>query len=298
MIRISPIVIFAALACLSSCSDDTSSLRTEFWRGEERRHSLETQIALASMNLEKELERARNSEAVTSAFQAVDSRRADLVAHKETLEGEIASLQERIERVRTEGIARIRTRRTGQDFPELVALDGRVYLDVSVRGVTDAGIEFRHRNGSARLSASELTREHRDFFAIDTATSAAAISRENRETLAYERWVDRRLESIESAAADAGGQVERRKPTKEKAIASIHPETWTSALDEPPRALGSGRRIYRPTRYRYYNYYPANPCPSYYPTRYNYRPGSVPIRGSVGSPTPRWGTTSTPYCPR
>lgn len=287
------IIFSAAAACLTSCSDEGSANRTEFWRGEERRHVLETRVKLAAMELEKEQDRAARSEATAAAHRSVNARRTELLARRQALDSRIDFLEGEIQRVRSEGIARIRSSRTGSDIDQLTALDGRTYLDVSIRRITDAGIEFRHRNGSARLSAPELNAEQRDFFALDTASSVAAIDRENRRALAYEHWVDRRLKQIVATPLDTGPSTPLRHSTSSRRVlAGRSRDAAPSPLDEPPRAIGTGRRVHHTTRYRYYNTYSG-----YCPARYYYRPPSVPIRGSAGSSTPRWGTPRTPYCP-
>jgi uncharacterized protein YqiB (DUF1249 family) len=229
-----------------------------WWERESERIRLAGQLELAEFRqvraagaaasvaeLARERE-ARSERAV--ALEAALALRADLAMRVAALEAELAHFQ-------AVSVEQRRQRMVGMSYPELVVATGRVYQDVSVAAVSDAGVVIRHRDGSARLGYTALTEEQREWFAMSHEAARAAEEREREMALAYESALDRQLASIEREQRQRSVELsdrERRESDARRASAAMSASATTaragSALSQPARALGSGT----PSRYRLY----------------------------------------------
>ena len=236
-----------------------------------------------------ELAREREARAErAAALEAALALRADLATRVAALEAELANYQ-------AASVEQRRQRMVGMSYPELVVATGRVYQDVSVAAVSDAGVVIRHRDGSARLGYTALTEEQREWFAISHEAARAAEKRERETALAYESALDRQLASIEREQRQRAVELsdrERRESDARRASAAMSASATTaragSALSQPARAFGSGTpsryRLYRDSIYRdrarYGTYYYVYPCRQVSPaanvSRLNDLPNSFP----------------------
>jgi len=84
---------------------------------------------------------------------------------------------------------------TGEKFPSLTIQGGREYLDVTIRQVTEAGLEIRHQDGLARIGFPDLDEAWHQRF----------------------RWQEsERLKLLEQEIADFYGMGEAAKPVAAK----------------------------------------------------------------------------------
>lgn len=206
---------------------------------------------------------------------------AELRKQVDSLAQEITDLDSQLEQLAVENARKARAKAAGMRFDQLEAASGRTYQDVTVTQVTDGSVALRHRSGTARLRASDLTSEQRTLFGVSTEAAMREARVEASQARAYE-------EHLQAAAASAEPARERRSARSRissrvnSAIASRSSRNRDSnrPLAQPARTVGSGSvyRVRRSSRPRYYSVYSYNPY-SYgggYPLRtFPERPGNI-----------------------
>jgi hypothetical protein len=90
-----------------------------------------------------------------------------LVNRKNQLTDSITQLEAESLRYRAEYQQKSWARAIGENLGNLKLQSGREYLNVTITRVSGAGLEIRHENGFARISASDLDPKLRDRFQIE-----------------------------------------------------------------------------------------------------------------------------------
>lgn len=130
--------------------------------------------------------------------------------------------------------------------------DGRVYRDVTVTSITDAGISIRHAEGTARLGFERLSAEQREQFGITREGAAALLARERNARAAYEahlaakqkEWQEKQQQAREELLArQAAARLEAQREPEAREATSI-----VSVLEVPrfPIIRGSDNQILYP----------------------------------------------------
>lgn len=257
---------FLALAILSMSSCDRSQeneASVEWWKIEGEKRKLGTELEIAQL-------RIADLEHQDSEVQEIKESRKELSERLRSLQSELAELRQGNADLRSaiqivanakpwlERHAELR----GDHLESLTSAEGRTYHDVQITRVTGIGLEFRHSEGVARLAASDLTLEQRQFFQLDLQRSAALLSIEREKQAALARNAASQTRSTRVA--------EPPQPTRPRLTfpetASRAPLVSTSPLDEPARPLGNSRYGYSPRSTRYYYVWntgsPARRCAS------------------------------------
>jgi hypothetical protein len=91
-------------------------------------------------------------------------RATGLADQKTTLEEEVAVLRKEFDDYRTKYLRQIRTAAAGEKLDELSSRQGKVYRGVTIKRVTEAGLEFTHASGLATLKPDELADSWRERF--------------------------------------------------------------------------------------------------------------------------------------
>ncbi|MDB6078876.1 MAG: hypothetical protein JWO82_2623, partial [Akkermansiaceae bacterium] len=186
------LLLVALAASLPSCErHSTAQNDAEWWRLEGDREASAQRLTL----LQTRFERAT---AVQLEVDSIFASTGNLAQAKRTLESQraqvaadIAALDDQVQDARHQWAAAKRSATVGRSFTSLTSRAGRTYENVTVTRVTDAGIEFRHQNGSGRFSALEMTPQQMDDFGIESADAIAAHQQERADAHAYNRAVDK-----------------------------------------------------------------------------------------------------------
>lgn len=284
-----------------------------WWQGEQERIELTHRLALDEFRLEhhggyplEDLEVLQQSnQALTRSVRSLKLRKLALAEEIESMEGEFAGFRDAI-------LRNARYRLIGTKMDELASLSGKVYKEVTVASIDDAGVTIRHADGSARLRCGDLDASQRLRFGLDAELALAAVEKESRDALAYARWLDDRLEVLHDQ------QVESAEQAREKDLALRRQRSMLAARDrneasmrplaQPATSFGTGGsrfyssyRSYRPTR-RYVYYTPS--CTPYcspnpVQTRSSWTTSSVrrPIPPSPVSNRTSFANTTLPSVP-
>lgn len=176
-----------------------------------------------------------------------------------------------------------RAEETGKRYAEYQTMAGRVYKDVLVTKIDDAGIYLNHADGAARLRFEHLSPEQRKQFGITKEGAAAVYAQEMKAQAAHEAKVkEQQKAKRELLAKETAARIEVERVAAAKALVEkkeIAPKI-VSTVEIPtlPTVNGSGTGVLYGTRrynssrsthyynggYRYYS-------PTYYP---HYTPSS------------------------
>jgi hypothetical protein len=184
-----------------------------------------------------------------------------------------------------EDIEKRRAEETGKKYKEYTTLEGRVYKDVTITEITDAGISISHADGLARLRFEHLTPEQRKDFGITKEGAAAIYAGEMKVQAAYEAKVEAHQKEQQKAKDElllkqTVALLEAERLAAERAQRQAVATKIESTVEIPafPVIRGSdnavlyGNRRYSPSRTTYYSdggyFYPGNYgyySPAYYP---------------------------------
>jgi hypothetical protein len=253
-----------ALAALPSCKRNTDArMDPQWWKLEADRVELVQEIKLQKLRLGEE-DKVREYAALKSRVAKNDAALAELRGSAATLRSEVANLAAAASAERDNWIASVRASAVGKNFETFSGSGGRTYEDVTITRVTDVGIEFRHSQGSARLSATDLSPELHDDFGLDSSAALAALEREKAAARAYESFIEERMvvvnadrEKKQLAAAEL--ETERitatAKARSEAYSARLAAKESSNPLRASARAVGSrGSTWYSGYSYRYSRY--------------------------------------------
>ena len=265
-------ITFALSLVAVGCAKRDGSIA--WWQGEQQRIELTHQLALKEFRLERlgandlpELEKLRMANQVmTASLKSLKQRHSALGEEIESLQGSFAGFRETV-------IQNQRSRVIGRSFSQLTSISGRVYHEVTVASIDDAGVAIRHVDGTARLKYQELDSAQRLMFALEPDLALAAAEKESQNLAIYEQWIDGQLDlqrdKIAVAARMEDYQEQISKANRAAAIARQSLAAKSSPLAKPATSFGAVRSRYsssyrseRPTYYRYVYYAPNNYTPS------------------------------------
>lgn len=293
---------------LSSCKRGSDArAEAEWWTLEGERAELAARVEILRMRVEAREEDSTKRAAVKLAHRTARDACAALEARAAELKAELPAMEAALERSWSEALADRRARQAGREIPVLRCAEGREFTQVHVIRVSEAGIEFHHATGIARLTADDLTAGQHEEFGIDAARAQDVIAAEHAATREYHRQVDivsarTREKERREAAAEA-----QRRPAPVIAANTWNPTGLGSArrlspLSESPRSFGRSRNVYTTI---YGGYYPVYSTGNR--STFTTRPFSTPSNARYGPQSPSLQNTrfalpappriTTPSCP-
>lgn len=311
------LLLVALAAGLPSCERHNATAKNdaEWWRLEGDRQASAQRLTLLQNQLNRALANQQGAGDIGSDSVNLAETKAALEKQRNRLTGEITELDDQVKDARHQWSESKRSAMLGKSLATLTSRSGRTYENVTITGVTDAGIEFRHENGTARFGAYELTSRQMDDFGIESADALAAHRQELADSHAYFNAVEKARAAQDADDDDSDDKVRGKTASNrnKKSTASNSGSSSSSAsrggssssgngpaiasnsglsgngsrsrLNDSPRAVGrpASERPYRPSAY-------------YYGTGYYYwnRPTTNYVRGG-GTTTPVVrGTPSSP----
>ncbi len=184
-----------------------------------------------------------------------------------------------------------RAEETGKKYKEYVTVSGRVYRDVTITEITDAGVSITHADGLSRLRFEQLTPEQRKDFGITKEGAAAVYTEEMKVQAAYEAKVEAQQKEQQNAkdellAKQTAALLEAEKAVRPQKIISSKIES-TLEIPTYPVIRGSGNAVLYGTR----RYTPSS-------TNYYYNGGyGYPAGYGYYSPTHHHHYSPTEHCP-
>jgi hypothetical protein len=245
----------------------------EFWMNEREKIELVHKNELASYRIaQTPYERFEELERLTELLSENESALRKLRGKHASLTLEITRIETEIDALVQTAAQQQRARAQGMKFASLESRNGRVFEQVLVTGVDDAGVSIRHQNGSTRLRYADLTDEQRLFFVMDEASALAAEDAERRNSLAYELRIEKELGVIRLDQERRAVERKREESGRiaSRVMASSMARKETSPLSRPATPFGRGSSYRRSPYYSVSRYY--------YPGQtYVYRPYVPPI---------------------
>ncbi len=180
-----------------------------------------------------------------------------------------------------------RAEETGRTYKEYATASGRVYQNVIITSINDAGISLTHADGTARLRFEHLTPEQREKFGITQEGATAVYAAEQKakaeheaklaeQEKAHQEWLAKQVSAKSKAdqllADHPSGLIQQGKTVIESTleIPNLPP---IQSSDGSVLYGNTGQNSYRgPIRSHGGYVYPAG---YYYPSRY-YAPYPVP----------------------
>ncbi len=253
-----PFIATAVAFSLSGCEKQQN--QTAWWAGEQERMELTHQL---------DLQKFRYDQVYTGDFtelghvhaksQAAAARAVSLRREQAELSREVDSLNSQWPKFRESTLRSQRQRAMHKTFETLRLASGRKFQKATISSIDDAGVTIRHAVGSARLRFTDLDAGERVFFGLEADLALAAHEKETRETVAYELWVAKRMESIHLSEVAMASDIHRHEPaSRGKSSDSPAPQIVASnvrPLRQPAKSVGSSDNGgYRYSSHR--NYYP------------------------------------------
>ncbi len=247
--------------------------RAEFWINEREKIELLHKIELAEYRISQTpYGRFEDLERLSGLLSENESTLRSLRGRHASLTFEIARLETEIDTLVQTAAKQQRAHAQGMKFASLESRNGRVFEQVLVTSVDDAGVSIRHQDGSTRLRYGDLTDEQRLFFVMDEASALAAEDTERRNSLAYELSIEKELGVIRLDQERRAVERKREESGRiaSRVMASSMARKETSPLSRPATPFGRGSSYRRSPYYSVSRYY--------YPGQtYVYRPYVPPI---------------------
>ena len=303
-------VLFApacmALCLSTSCRKGAAGhAEAEWWILEGERAELASKVELLNLRLAGAEERT----AAASAARVADRRSRETLAALEVRAGALRQalpeLEAALDGARAQALADRRAAQAGRELASLRSSGGREFTAVRLIRATEAGIEFHHATGIARLTADDLTPAQQEEFGIDASRARDLIASEQAATREYHRKVDEvvaRQREEESRLAAMQAAIPRTSPVSARPSNTLLGSGSTlgqtrrlGSLSESPRSFGRSRytRTWWDAPYVVYRNTPA----PVYGARTLYGPRTQsPNLGRFAFPTPP--RPSTPPCPQ
>ncbi|MCU0796933.1 MAG: hypothetical protein MUF31_13480 [Akkermansiaceae bacterium] len=306
-IPLSAVVLF-----LGACRGGSNArLEAECWALEGEKAELEAKIEILEMRLSASDKDLAQRKTVMAADRRTREELAMLEVTVERLREDVPRLETTLQETISQALSDRRAAQAGREFASLRSGQGREFTEVKVIRVTEAGIEFHHSSGIARLTADDLTVEQHEEFGIDMGESQRAVASEIAATREYHRRVDH-VSARQRAREERDAAMAQVTVTPSPVATGSRP--WNavsgsslnrrqSTLDQAPRAFGRSARwsggttvVYGGTYYSSGNrsYLPSHP--RYSNPRALYRGQSPSLRNTrFAFPTPP--TSTRPACP-
>ncbi len=283
----------AGAAVLCSCENSRNSeLRTEWWRLEARRVSLESQVELVRFQLSHQTEFESERKEAEARLSVLDESLAERRSELRELREDLNRLDLAITTHRTTAMEQRRADWHGKTLPSIMTSEGRRFEDVTISEVSRVGVKIRHETGLARLTPGDLSSEQCEAFGIDPNESRELLAKEAERQEAYRRRAEARV-----AAAERESSATR--PFTVRAVSANQPSSSDSArsnpLHEPPRRFG-GVRTYRSSshRTRFYHVWYTGNTNCRYPSRFRTPATTNFCREAMRPPAPRYHPVPCP----
>lgn len=262
-------------ALVASCQPKREDLA--LWELEQSKIELQERLNLLNYRLQVRGDDNTDDLKTLQTTIATSSRRKqELLAERNTLAEEIASLENAAVELELAWIQQRRVQAAEASFERFVTRSGRVLENASVTRINDGGVSIRHDHGSATLRFDDLTAEQQQYFGL---TETRATAAENRELLAsanYERQIEQQLKLTQEQEREANSQTRSTRGASAPLLQASRVSTSSrvSPLARPATSFGgrtwsSGSYYNRSnTNYRTYYYYPSRrTCNPFYNTR-------------------------------
>ena len=203
------ILLLGALT-LSSCQDEQTQKDLEKVEAELTR--LSEKIEKVSLEL---AERQTLEEKIETALAEESELALDWDAQVGTsmdLANQVDDIASKYEAFRSQYIAKTRSEAVGESHDTLESLSGSAFEKVVITRVTDVGIEFKHRNGRARLRCSDLPTEMQDRFQWDAEEARRITAQEE----ANFRAVATAAREADLVAANTTKRAQKKKRPKRR----------------------------------------------------------------------------------
>lgn len=265
----------AILAVTPACKNNSEARNdAQWWRLEGDRVELAHDVDLLKLKLGNACAIKNQLAEAKAVVERNSDRLAELKADAGDLRGEVAYLASKTEQERDNWIRGTRAAAMGKEFGTLVGKNGRTYENVTITKITDIGIEFRHSNGSARLTAADLSVQQHAAFCLDPEVAFAALAQEKENAQIYEDWIGERIVVANEAKQAADDAAAARETERTLVAARARSEALqenfsaaaqtTSRLRQEPRSFGNSYwGGYSRTTYYYPDYVRSCYYPSY-----------------------------------
>lgn len=242
--------VLGCLVLLSSLARADS----EWMRLEARRLELAAEVKVLTMRVDEAEQQTEAVEQVRAELAEQRARQRERQAEQEMLSGRIAGLRGAMEEHRGQARSERRKATQGLRLDVLTSAAGREYRNVEIRRVSPAGLEFRHDQGLARLTADQLTRAQRVEYGLDLEQAEEHLAAESQRVAAFHRWMDAREEELSGPEEEEAVRRVASNTTLPRDRSTRARPAGTHPLREPARRLGSGS-VWRGSRTRTYYYY-------------------------------------------
>lgn len=260
-------LLLSVLLFANSCEKPDPRTDSAWWTLEAERIAVENQVKLGRLRLAQWEEQSSTYDAIMDRHEEAGLRHSELKAQLAMLEESVPAMASANEAWREERLSSIRKQREGEILESISSLSGRTFHDIEVTSVSEAGVEFKHPTGRARLTAGDLSIPQLHYFGIDPHRSREVVSAEHHRARLYAEEVERTLQVVraEKEKDRLEAQSEREIRTLQAQLARSKRELSRaedrSALAASPRQLGSGRRSrsrWSSTVYPNYYHYPTS----------------------------------------
>ena len=254
----------AAAVLLVGCGRKPVDLA--WWEGEQERLELAQLFVLKEFRLiQRDGGGAAELARLAQKNHELSIKLESLFTRRDVLKGEIDLMESGRMAQREDFLRNRKMEVIGKTFDELTTRNGRIYLEVSISSLDDAGVSIRHADGSARLRYRDLNDDQRTMFGLDAESSLVATAKERADAAEYERWIELRLVEIREKKAAQERLTAANDREFQRRSAAISSRAMVAAnvslLSKPASAVSS-----RGSRYsRRYNRYRSSSRYYYYP---------------------------------
>lgn len=272
---------------LASCQKSTKpSAEMEILSNETKIVALSQKIKLLTMRTDKLALAQQEWDAIHEVEKESRLLVTELRNQQTQLVSEIETLQQSIAAAAIDLKNQARLSAKGQSFASLVTKT-RTYEEVTITDVNDAGIEIKHKTGSARIVCENLTSEQIEQFGLDPEASRIALQREAQQFSAHETAQAKILNDRKQEEQRLAAMTSLYKPAPMTARVTV-PRSVSSYTYSSPRP------VYRVVRRNYSSY--DRPTYYYYNNSSNYTPSPViPSYGNGRATCPTLKTPTTPW---
>lgn len=167
----------------------------------------------------------------------------ELQQELQKLRHEVARKNDELAQYRERYQDHVRYEAIGEEYQEFVTTSGRRFKDVTIRKVTDTGLEIRHASGSARIVPDEAPLDLRKRFQWNSDVVAAILEGEKEREVLRDQVLQVRVRQqvLAKKAAKQAEEVDSRlaKLEARAAAARLPLSTSFSLYGTPGSALGA-----------------------------------------------------------
>lgn len=260
--KILPAIAAIALGLMGpSCQKTQSAVELEILSNETKVVELTQKLRLLNLRWDKSVPTHHEAEATEAIANESSLLLKQLREHHNSLTAEIAKLEASLATVSAQAKQAARRATKGRKMLTLTTKT-RMYEEVTITDVTDAGIQIRHRTGSTRIVCDNLSEEQITQFGLDTSSARKALEQEAKQIAAYESAETQMqlLAHKQEQQRQAIAALYKRTPV----VARVSPSSTTYSRPKPVyRVVRRSSSYYQPTYYyNGYNYNTYRPTPT------------------------------------